>query len=115
MRTLQLTDVFAAVRLLGEIEMREEVKEIALRADEVKTKSEKTTLGIDLIFGVIEKATTKSAENKIYEFLANIFECAPDEVRTMDPIDLMDKLEEVADFEKWKRFFGHVAKLITKK
>jgi hypothetical protein len=51
----------------------------------------------------------------LFKFIANLFECDWQEVRDMDPIDLLDKLEQVADIEKWKNFFKRVAALMKKK
>lgn len=115
MRKLQTTDFFAACRLLSAIGVREEVREVALRAEESKTKKVKMDLGFDLFFGIMEKATKEESEVEIYKFISNIFECEWEEVRDMDPIDLIDELEKVADFEKWKNFFGRVVKAMKKK
>ena len=51
----------------------------------------------------------------LYKFIANLFECNWEEVRDMDPVELLDKLEQVADIEKWKSFFKRVAALMKKK
>ena len=112
MRKLKTADIFSATRLICAIGVREEVQEVAKRAEESNTKKIKMDLGFDLFFGIIEKATKKESEKEIYMFIADIFECKWEEVRDMDPFVLMDKLEEVADLEKWKNFFKRVAKLM---
>lgn len=105
MRKLQTTDIFAACRMLSKIGVREEIREVAMKAEESKNKKIRVEMGFDLMFGILEKATKENAENEIYQFLAGIFECDPDEIRVMDPLELLEKLKEVADFEKWKSFF----------
>lgn len=105
MRSLQTTDIFAACRMLSKIGVREEIREVALKAEESKTKKIRVDMGFDLMFGILEKATQEKAENEIYQFLSGIFECDPEEIRVMDPFVLFEKLGEVADFEKWKSFF----------
>ena len=105
MRKLQMTDIFAACRMLSRIGVREEIREVAMKAEESKTKKIRVDMGFDLIFGILEKATQENAEYEIYIFLSGVFECDPDEIRAMDPIELLEKLKEVADFEKWKNFF----------
>ena len=115
MRNLNTTDIFAACRLLSAIGIREEVKEVALRAEESKNKKVKMDLGFDLFFGILEKATTEKSEIEVYKFIANILECEWEAVRDMDPMELLDKLEQVADFDKWKNFFGRVMAFVKKK
>lgn len=115
MRNLETQDIFNAIRLLNKIGVREEIKEVARQAEEEKTKKTRFDLGFDLIFGIIEKATEKNGEEEIYKFIANIFECEPEEVRKMKPIELVKNLEKVADFEEWKDFFGYVKGLMKKK
>ena len=105
MRKLQTTDIFAGARMLSRIGVREEIREVARNAEESKTKNIKLDLGFDLLFGILEKATQENAEDEIYHFIAGIFECDAEEIRVMDPLELFEKLTEVADFEKWKSFF----------
>lgn len=115
MRNLETRDIFTAARLLKKIGVREEIREVAREAEENKGKRVRFDMGFDLMFGILEKATEENAEIEIYKFIAELFECEWKEVRTMNPIELFKKLEEVANFEEWKNFFGYVAKLMKKK
>ena len=115
MRSLKTSDIFSMCRVLSKIGVREEIHAVAKAAEESKGKKVKFDFGFDLLFGIIEKATQENAENEIYKFIGDIFECEWESVRDMDPIELMDKLEEVADIEKWKNFFKRVAALMKKK
>ena len=115
MRQLETSDIFAAARLLTKIGVREEVREVAKAASENGKAAVKFDMGYDLMFGLIEKATTAGSEKEIYMFIANIFECEWEEVRKMHPLKLFKKLEEVASVDEWKDFFGYVARLIKKK
>ena len=115
MRNLQTHDLFAACRILNAIGVREEIREVAKEAAESKTKKVQFDMGFDLMFGILEKATQEKAETEIYKFIANLFECDAEEVRVMDPIEMLEKLEAVADLEKWKNFFKRVATLMKKK
>jgi hypothetical protein len=115
MRNLRTSDIFAAVRLATTIGIREEIKEVAKQAEENKGNKVQFDYGFDLIFGLLEKATKETAEEEFYKFLANIFECTWEEVRDMDPVELLDGLEKVANIEKWKDFFERVARLMKKK
>lgn len=115
MRSLQTSDIFSACRLLSKIGVREEIRSVAMQAEENKGKKVKVDLGFDMLFGILEKATKEDSEEEIYKFIADLFGCDWKEVRVMDPIELMDKLEEVANIEKWKSFFKRVAALMKKK
>lgn len=115
MRSLETQDIFSACRLLTKIGVREEIRNVAKAAEESKTKRVQFDIGFDLMFGILEKATQENAENEIYKFIANLFECDPEEVRKMNPIDLFKELEKVANIDEWKSFFGYVAKLMKKK
>ncbi len=115
MRSLRTSDIFSMCRVLSKIGVREEIRAVAKAAEESKGKKVKVDFGFDLLFGIIEKATQENAEKEIYIFIGDIFECEWESVRDMDPIELMDKLEEVADIEKWKNFFKRVAALMKKK
>ena len=115
MRQLKTSDIFSVCRLISAIGVREEIREVALKAEESKNKKIKLDMGFDLLFGIIEKATKENAEKEIYVFIADLFECGWEEVRDMDPVEMLDKLEQVANFEKWKNFFGRVARLMKQK
>lgn len=115
MKTLGMEHVFSAGRLLAKMGIREEVRAIAKQAEESKAKRIQVDMGFDLLFGIMEKAVQENMENEIYEFLADLLECNPDEVRRMKPLELLKKLEHVASVEEWKDFFGYVKKLIMKK
>lgn len=115
MRSLQTSDLFSAIRFLNKIGMREEIKDVAIRANESKDNKSKIDMGVDLFFGVLAKASQENAEQEVYIFIANIFECEPEEVRVMKPTELFKKLEQAADFEEWQHFFKHVAALTKKK
>lgn len=114
MRALQTDDLFSAARLLVKIGVREEVEAVAKRAEESKGKKIKIDMSFDLFFGILEKAVQENAEKEIYKFIANLFECDPEEVRKMNPIKLFEKLLEVANIEEWKSFFAYLRKLIMK-
>lgn len=114
MRSLRSSDIFSACRLLSAIGFREEFKKIAENAQNVKDLTQ-FDVGYELIFGLIEKATTSKAEKEWYSFFANIFECTAEEVKTMDPCLFLDKVIEVADVEQWKAFFTRVASLMKQK
>lgn len=101
MRKLNTSDVFAFTRLVKEIGLKEEIKNITAKvAEETDIKA----LGIDIIFTLIEKFSEVNSENALYEFLSRPLEISKEEVGTMDLFDLVEKIMQIADVEKWKTF-----------
>ena len=111
MRNLQTQDVFAFVRLIDEVGIKDELKTLIMSKDKM-TDLTQESFGYDLIFTMISGASKKKAEEALYEFFANILECDKEDVRTMEPTKFIEKAIQIADVEKWKRFFESVAKLM---
>ena len=107
MRTLQNTDVFVFGRILSKANLKEEIKKIA--TDKNTTPE---SLGFDLLFTLFTNCSDKKVEEEIFNFLASLFETDAESVKKMDPIETMEKLSGVADWEKWKDFFSLGAKLV---
>lgn len=113
-RKLEFGDVFEGARLVEKIGIREEVAEVAKRAEESKTKKVQIDMGFDLFFGIMSKAITHDAEQEIYKFLSPIFEKTPEEVKKMNPLAVYNTLKDVADLEEWANFFKSVVRAIPK-
>lgn len=111
MRKLQATDIFAFCRVVNAIGIKEEIKEIAMKATNLSDVNVEE-LGFNLIFAIFEKATQKKAEQELFEFFAGIFEMKTEEAMKLDPVDFLDRVMEAADVEKWKVFFRRVASLM---
>lgn len=101
MRTLQNSDVFALGRILSKANLKEEIKKLATGKD-----MDPESLGFDLLFCVFTNCSNKEVEEEIYSFLASLFETDIEEVKKMDPIDTIERLKGIADWEKWKSFFS---------
>lgn len=114
MRSLQTKDLFNAARLLTKIGVRDEIREVAAQAEASKGKKIKVDFGIDLMFGILEKAAQQNAEKEIYIFIADLLEKQPEEVEKMNPVKLIKDLLNVANIEEWKDFFVFVRGLIMK-
>lgn len=112
MRKLQTPDIFSFCRLVTEMNVKEDIKKIVTKA--ANGKSTNQELGFDILFLIFERATQKNTEEKLYEFAAGIFEEDVEIVRTMDPVEFIDKLMEAADPEKWKAFFTRVVALMRR-
>lgn len=108
MRELKTPDLFAFVRLIDKIGLKEEIQKIGLKAD---PKADIEKLGADILFMLLEKCTTEAAEQEIYKFFAPIFEVTVEEIKDMNPFEFFEKVKTVASLEKWKSFFSSAAKL----
>ena len=115
MRNLQSTDIFAFCRVVNAIGIKEEIKDIAMKANSLKDIASREDLGFDLIFAVFEKATTKGAEDQLFEFISGLAEMPAEELKAMDPCDFIELILQIANVEKWKAFFSSVAKLMKSK
>lgn len=114
MRGLQTKDLFGMGRILKEIGLREEIERIS-RMVQRGEKADSEAAGLELIASVIEKAVSQNCEKAVYNFVAALFECEPIEVETMNPVEMLDKLVEVANINEWTAFFSKVRSLFLKK
>lgn len=130
MRNLQTQDLFTAARLIKEIGIKEEIKEICQKDKIVKidfpqnaTEEEKQKIiekyawdkGFDFVYMIFDKATEKNAEDKVYEFLAGVFEKTAEEVKTGDLIETLEELTSEEDIKAWKDFFTRLAGFLKSK
>lgn len=109
MRKLKTSDIFTFARCLRDIGIKDEIKQIAIEANNVGDIAEK---GFDYFYILFEKVTENNSEQAIYEFLSGIFEMTPDEVANMDPIEWLDNMTKIADIKAWKTFFTTAARLM---
>lgn len=111
MRGLELRDVFSMGRILGEIDIADEIQNVA---EHTKKGDNMERVGIEFVLTLLAKATTKKVENEIYTFLADVFEVAVDDVKCMKPSALTEQFKN-ANFEEWKDFFTRVVRLLANK
>ena len=105
MRQLGNQDIFAFGRILKMANLKDELKKLALDKD-----TNEESFGFDLMFTIFTNCSDEKVENEVYSLLASLFETDIETVKSSDPIETIEKLKEVADWEKWKSFFLSVAK-----
>ena len=105
MRNFQNTDVFAFGRILSKANLKEEIKTLATKED-----ANPESLGFDIIFALFTNCSDKAVEEEIYIFLASLFEMEIEDVKKLDPLETIEMLSKVADWEKWKGFFSLAVK-----
>lgn len=120
MRNLNTSDVFEFARMIKDLGLKEEIKEISVKAtaalnnQSLKTQeneeagSEQTNMlenvGMDMFLGLLEKLTEKKSESAFYKFLSGPFEIEPEAVGKLDPLELIEGLTKMADVQRWKGF-----------
>lgn len=108
MRKLITRDVFTMARLATKMNLKEDLAQIAQRAE----GQTQLNVGIDMFLTIIAKVSDKSVEKEIYVFLGDVLERDPKEIEEGDPIELMDELEKDDGLKQWRDFFSRVSKLI---
>jgi len=101
MRNLGNEDIFAIGRILTKANLKEEIKKVS-----INNEKDVEEIGFDLLFTVFTSCSDKEVEEEIYSLLASLFEMEVDDIRRMDPIQTIENLKQVADWEKWKSFFS---------
>lgn len=118
MRQLKSTDLFAALRIVKEIGVKDELKQFAQAiADGRMTAKTQREMGAELIFGLLANCGTEGAEKAFFSFLSGPLEKPVDELRDMDLDVFAETIKEFVasvDVEHWKGFFSSLADLIRK-
>lgn len=126
MRKLIASDVFAALRVVSAVEDKTDVKEIVKKiVKEAEAEAEENddedaekkndefikNVGVGAIMKLVEMASGKKAEAKIYEFLAGPLEMQPEDVKTLPIPDFVESIKAIARENDLSSFFDSVLKL----
>lgn len=126
MRKLIASDVFAALRVVSAVEDKTDVKEIVKKiVKEAEAEAEENddedaekkndefikSVGVGAILKLVEMASGKKAEAKIYEFLAGPLEMQPEDVKALPIPDFIENVKTIARENDLSSFFDSVLKL----
>lgn len=126
MRKLIASDVFAALRVVSAVEDKTDVKEIVKKIvkeaeaeaeenddDDAEKKNDEfiKSVGVGAILKLVEMASGKKAEAKIYEFLAGPLEMQPEDVKALPIPDFIENIKTIARENDLSSFFDSVLKL----
>lgn len=122
MRTLKSKDLFAALRVVKEVNIKDEMLRISEAlgkdgGDITDIDTLKKEIGLELLLGVMGNCGSEKAEKAIYAFLSGPLETPEEDLRDMDLIDQVDMIKEMIrmnESEKWKAFFTSLAGLIRR-
>lgn len=118
MRTLKSKDLFAALRVVKEVGIKDEMRRMAelVKDGKIDTK-EQTELGLELVMNILANCGTEAAEKAFFAFLSLPMEIDPEELREMDLEEFAEKIRELietVDVDHWRGFFHSLAELIKK-
>lgn len=118
MRQLKSTDLFAALRVVKAIGVKDQMKEFAqsMAAGTVSAKTQRE-MGVELMLGILANCGDKAAETAFYEFLSAPMEIPVEELRDMDLLAFAEKIKEFIafiDVEAWRAFFTSLGDLMKR-
>lgn len=117
MRKLKAEDLFAALRVVKAIGVKDEIVALATAMREKNDRKTQEEMGTELILGLLANCGDKAAENAFYTFLAGPTETSEEELRNMDLLEFAELIKELVkttDIEAWKGFFGSLAGVLKK-
>ena len=106
MRKANTNDLFNAARLINILDLKEEL------FNAQKDKEDVEQIGFDFVFLAFTKATTKDAQQQIYEVLSQPFEMTPEEVGLMEIDVLSKKFIECWNLKTLLNFIKRVGHLV---
>lgn len=113
MRKLTTQDVFIALRIVSDLNLKDEVQDLAQLANNGKLS--KDEIGVQAFMKVLALFASKKAEGRIYEFLAGPLETTPGDVRDLTLIELAENIKALAEENDIAGFFTLLGGLITPK
>lgn len=113
MRKLTTQDVFAALRIASDLQLKDEVQALAQLANDGKLTRDE--IGAQAFMKVLDLFVSKKAEGRIYEFLAGPFEITPEQVRDLPLMELAENIKALAEENDLAGFFTLLGGLTTQK
>lgn len=117
MRKLKAEDLFAALRVVKAVGVKDEVVALASAMKEKTDKKTQEQVGTELILGVLANCGDEAAEMAFYKFLSGPTEVSVPDLRKMDLMEFAELIKELVvetDIEAWKGFFGSLAGVLKK-
>ena len=103
MRALKTSDLFSFARVIKASGIRDE---LASYLRTVNSDSDKEQVGLTTILMIIEALSDKKAEQAVYDALSPVFEV--DDIESMPPVELFEKLKQMAEENDLANFFDSV-------
>ncbi|WMJ83406.1 hypothetical protein ACS3UN_10055 [Oscillospiraceae bacterium LTW-04] len=113
MRKLTTQDVFVALRIVSDLQLKDEVQTLAKLANDKELSRDE--IGAQAFMKVLDLFVSKKAEGRVYEFLAGPFEMTPEQVRDLELMVLANNLQLMAEENNIAGFFTLLGGLTTPK
>ena len=104
MRKANVNDMFNVARLINDLNLKEDIFKSQKGEEDVEK------IGFNIVFDILSKATTKDAQKKIYECLANPYEMSAEEVGKMEYMELFETFADCFDIKTLANFIKRVGK-----
>ena len=102
-RKANVGDLFNIVRLLNELDMKSDIVSIYEGKGTFQEK------GFDVIFKILNKASSKNIEKRVYDVLSGPFEMNPPEVEKIDIDTLIQLCKECFNLKTLINFIKRVS------
>lgn len=109
MRALVTRDLFSMMRIVSKANIKDELRKA------VENNADATNRGIDIILAVMGGISDKQVEKELYVFLADVLECAVEDISESDPFVLIDRLTKDEGSKQWSDFFMKLFNMISLK
>ena len=117
MRDLNAHDVFAALKVIKKIGVKDELIELATYMNSGQEKNQEQ-VGAKLVLSVLANAGDEEAERAFFSFLAGPLESTPEELAKTPLLELGTRITEYIksqDQERWSGFFHFLAEALKRK
>lgn len=111
MRKLTAPDLFAGVRLIKKMGVKEDARELAKKSDDLAQLWDN---GFDFVWGLFDKLTDQDGEGALYDLLAGPYEMTPEQVRALPIAEHIENLQTLARENDLLDFFKRAARLAAK-
>lgn len=113
MRGLELRDVIIATRMITEMDIKEDLKNIVVAAyafnaqehEEDEKEAFRLRFGIDLWWILLSGASKKRIESDLFSFIGSLIAAEPEDVSKMKVQDLVLSFKEKVDMKEFVTFF----------
>lgn len=108
MRKLKTMDLFSLMKVLKKMNMKEEIKELTLKANKKSKKESIENVQAELVVMFIEHIP--DAQVEICEFLGDLSGKTEKEIEEQPPIDTINQIKELFGQENFGNFLSNALK-----
>ena len=117
MRKIETHDVFRMARIIKAAGIKGEIEEVLAKTkkkDDEEQDSIQESVGMKIIFCIIEACSNEKLETMLYDFVAGIAEKDAETIKHMSLDALLDVFKEMAAMNNLTTFFNTAGRLAQK-